>query len=265
MKIICNALILYLVAAGLLCSCGADRQIDEEKPRLLLAVASNAGPCFEDLVEAFGSDRAAITISTGSSGSLTRQIREGAPFDIFFSANSVYIDELENESLLLAGSVGDYARGELVVIVSVNSKPLEGDPFAVLRTGEDKTIAIANPGYAPYGMAAKEFLIHDNVWDSIQDRLVIGENISQPLQFVRTGNADFGFTAKSLVVDSDITWYPVPADSYSPIVQSYGVLKHSKSQDAAREFLAFLDTPEAKAIFEKFGYLSPKENSTVSE
>jgi molybdate transport system substrate-binding protein len=206
----------------------------------------------------------AVKLSFGASGNLTNQIRNGAPFDVFFSADEQYPQQLIVEGLAAKDTLYRYAIGRLVLWVP-NDSPLDLSKLGIeaLLDPSVKKISIANPATAPYGRAAEATLRHFAIYDKVSSRLVIGENISQAAQFVESGNAQAGLVALSHALapamkDKGRYWI-VPLDAYPTLNQAAVVLSKSRQQDAARKFLEFLHTPEAASLLKSYGFSLPSE------
>jgi molybdate transport system substrate-binding protein len=194
-------------------------------------------------------------ISSASTGQLYTQIQHGAPFDVFLAADEKRPDLLlaEDRALLSSGYV--YASGRLVLLSNIS--PADSC-YKVLTLPALQRLAIANPKTAPYGGAAMQVLKKMGLWQALQPRLVMGENIAQTLQFVTTKNAQAGFVAKSMLsmgknIDTACTW-DVPANMYSPIRQKMVVLKRAVDKAAALEFLQYIKSVQAKEIISAAGY-----------
>lgn len=196
-----------------------------------------------------------VTLSFGSTGKLYAQIRNGAPFDLFLSADSATPARLEQEGQGVAGSRFTYATGRLALW-----SPKEGyvdQGGEVLKKGEFRHVAIGNPKTAPYGVAARQVLEGMGLWAGIGPRIVQGENIAQTHQFVASGNAELGFIALSQTKDAASaggSLWIVPQELYSPIEQDAILLQHGKDNAAARELLAFLKGDAARAVIKAYGY-----------
>lgn len=206
-----------------------------------------------------------VKLIFGASGNLTNQIRNGAPFDVFFSADEQYPEQLISEGLASKDTLYRYAVGRLVLWVP-NDSPLDLSKLGIkaLLDTSVKKISIANPATAPYGRAAKAALEHFGVYDQVSSRLVVGENISQAAQFVESGNAQAGLVALSHALapamkDKGRYWV-VPLDAYPTLNQAVVVLTNSKQQDAARKFLDFMRSPEATSLLSNYGFSLPAEN-----
>ncbi|PSC04111.1 molybdate ABC transporter substrate-binding protein [Alsobacter soli] len=195
------------------------------------------------------------TLSFGSSAQLLAQISQGAPFDVFLSADEERPAKAVAGKLATPDSRFTYAVGKLV-LWSRDAGAVKGEE--TLKAGAFGKLAIANPAAAPYGAAALETLQALGVKDRLQGRIVQGASIAQAFQFVDTGNAELGFVALSQVVGrSDGSRWLVPQALYRPIRQDAVLLERAKDNEAARTFLAFLQGPEARAIIERYGYEVP--------
>ena len=228
--------------------------------KITVAVAANMQYAFTALQQEY-EKKTGVKIEPviGSSGKLTQQITEGAPFDIFISADTKYPQTLF-QAHLTADSPKIYANGVLVLwSVKPGVKPAAN---LQLLTGIDiKSIAIANPKTAPYGVAAEEILKNYNLLDKVQAKIVYGESITQTSQYIASQAADIGFTAKSVVLSDEMkgkgTWVGLDAKKYSPIAQAAVILKYGKEHnaEAAQKFYDYLYSSSAKKILKKFGYI----------
>ncbi len=195
-------------------------------------------------------------LSFGATGKFYAQIVNGAPFEVFLSADDTTPAKLEMEGRAVAGSRFTYAVGTLVLwSAKADGVDAKGE---VLKGGSFKHLAIANPKTAPYGAAAIETLTRLKLLDAVQPKFVQGENIAQTFQFVSTGNAELGFVALSQVFkDGKLTggsaWI-VPANLHEPIRQDAAILARGKDNPAAAAFIDYLKTPRAHAIIASFGY-----------
>ena len=219
-----------------------------------VAVASNFSSAIKELARQFEVDSGhRVILSPGSSGKHYAQIINGAPFDIFFSADSERPQRLEKEGIAIADSRFTYAVGKLVVWSPESDKvDAAGE---VLNSHDFGYLAIANPKLSPYGRAAKEVMENLGIWESLQSRTVRGENIAQTFQFVSSGNAALGFVAYTQIVDANAIikgsfWEP-PQSLYQPIAQQAVLLKKS---DAAQALIAFVKSQQGQNIIAKYGY-----------
>ena len=199
-----------------------------------------------------------MTFLFGSTGTLAQQIENGAPVDLFAAANISYIDSLERKGLIVSDTKALYARGRIVVWTRRDS-PLNLDRLEDLTRPEIKHIAIANPGHAPYGMAAREAMERVGVLKDVQSRLVFGENVRQAMQFAETGNADVAVIALSLATQSQGHWTLVPDNLHQPLDQALALIKSTQHEDAARRFAAFINSPAGREIMRKHGFILPSE------
>ncbi|HLW76854.1 MAG TPA: molybdate ABC transporter substrate-binding protein [Bryobacteraceae bacterium] len=217
---------------------------------LIAAAASDLAPLAANLQSGFArvSD-VSLKFTFASSGSLAQQIQNGAPFDVFLSADENYVRQLVSSGSL-DPQITVYASGRL----GLWSKSGIVKSIDDLKNPQVKHIAIANPGHAPYGAAAKKALETRGLWMEIQPKMVYGENVRQAMQFAETGNADAVITSWTLLAGRGI---PLPAEWHDPIRQSGGVVKTSKQMEAARAFLKFLVSPEGRKILSSGGLFPP--------
>jgi molybdate transport system substrate-binding protein len=226
---------------------------------LRVAAASDLQAVLPGLVARFEKQTGGrVAVTFGSSGNLFAQIRNGAPFDVFLSADIDYPRRLEAEGLIERGSVARYAVGRLVLWTRRDSGVDLRRGLASLTQPAVRRIAIANPEHAPYGRAAVAALRAAGIDDTIRDRLVLGENISQAAQFAQSGNADVGIIARSLTsapaLRSTGVVVDVPGELHPPIEQGAGVVRSARDADLARRFVAFLVSSEGAASFEAAGF-----------
>jgi molybdate transport system substrate-binding protein len=238
--------------------------LDAGAAELKIAAASDLTFAFNDVAARFEKQTGArVELSYGSSGNFFAQIENGAPFDLFFSADVGYPQKLEAAGLTVPRTIYEYASGKLVIWVPNDSKlDLSRGVAALLDPGITK-IAIANPQHAPYGVAAVAAMRHEGVYDKIKGKLVLGENIAQAAQFVQSGNADVGILALSIAVAPAMKdngrYVEVPAADYPPVIQAGVVLKSSHNRELANEFLKFMKEPATVALMEKYGFSVPKD------
>ncbi len=233
--------------------------------RLTVAVASNFQTTARELASIFRAETGAdVRISAGSTGKLYGQIVNGAPFDVFLAADADRPRRLEESGDGVSGTRRTYAIGTLVLWSRDPAFESEDCRGALQRLGRRK-LAIANPQTAPFGMAARQFLVAADLWDSLRPSLVIGENVSQTLHFVSTGNASLGFVAGSMTLnpvlpDATCSWR-VPQEMHSPIEQQVILLQRGKHAPLARQFVEFLASDEARRVIERAGYRLPEPNA----
>ena len=228
--------------------------------KLRVAAAANIQFVIEQLISVFEKGHnIKIELVTGATGKLEAQILEGAPFDVFVSADMATPEDLEKKGFS-ACKTKQYAIGELVLWTNVAN--IEPNPDLNLLSAQNiHKIAVANPKTAPYGKAAEEALKYFRMYEKIKDKLVIGENVGQANQYIATGAAEIGFTAKSLVVSGPMKgkgkWVEIDKKAYTPLKQGALILKHGKETNlnTSVAFFNFLYSKEAKKIFMENGYL----------
>lgn len=231
----------------------------QESRTLRIAAASHIKPAMDRLTEQFQARHPAVdvTLSYGSSGKLSAQIANGAPFDLFFSADMTYPDYLSQQGLA-ASEVRPYAVGRLVLWHRGTETP-QLDQFAV---DGSQRLAIANPRHAPYGQRAREFLESQGLWEPLQPSLVFGENVSQAAQFVHSGAADLGILALALALNPALqstgSYTPIDPGLHKPLNQGYVVTLEGANNPAVTEFVRFLDSAGADATLRQFGFSVPQ-------
>jgi molybdate transport system substrate-binding protein len=246
---------MKLATLILLCGLGVPSFSQE----INVAAAADLHSALDEISAQFQRQSSAhVKITYGSSGNFYQQIQNGAPFDIFFSANTDYPKKLEAAGLTVPNTYYEYARGKVVLLVRSASQLDLKQGLQVLLDPAVKKIAIADPSHAPYGQAAVAALKSQNLYDKISEKLVTGENISQAASFVLSGAADIGIIAKSLAVspsaDGKARFAEIPADEYPPIQQACVILKSSKDQKLAREFESYIQGQEARKILQQYGF-----------
>jgi molybdate transport system substrate-binding protein len=202
-----------------------------------------------------------VVVTFGSSGNFFTQIQNGAPFDVFMSADIDYPRRLERAGRVEPGLLYEYATGRIVLWTRSDSGINLRNGLAVLASARVRRIAIANPDHAPYGRAAVAALRHQRLYEQVEAKLVRGENISQAAQFVQSGNAEVGVIALSLALSPALksagTYVDIPEDFYPPIEQAAVVLAGSKGKMTARRFLESLKATDTVRLLESFGFVLP--------
>jgi molybdate transport system substrate-binding protein len=227
-----------------------------------VAAASDLTFAFKDVVAGFEQQTGNnVRLTYGSSGNFFSQIQNGAPFDLFFSADVNFPRKLEAAGLTEPGSLYEYAKGEIVIWVPNASKLDLSKGLAVLLDPSVRKIAIANPLHAPYGAAAVAAMKHAGIYDRVKGKFVQGENISQTAQFVHSGNAEVGIVALSLApaMKSDGRYVVIPPEDYPPLIQAAVILKSSREKDVANQFLKFLKEPKTVALMQRYGFVVPED------
>ena len=229
---------------------------------LRVAAAADLALAFKDVGAAWEKESGKrVDFSFGSTGLLAKQIQEGAPFDVFAAANMSFVDDVVKDGSCFGDTRALYARGRIVIW----SKDPQALPKSIeeLSSGKYAKIAIANPEHAPYGLAAQQAMTKAGVWDSVKPRAVYGENVQQTLMFARSQNADVAIVALSLAVSSPGNWVPVDPALHEPLDQALVACKGGKAgakQNEAKQFIAFVGSPEGRAIMKKYGFLLPGED-----
>lgn len=244
----------------LCCLIAPSASLAQPAPRLRVAVAANFKQTLEQLGAAFGTQRAQLVISTGASGMLYSQIVQGAPFDLFFSADVERAERLEREGLIAPDSRFTYAAGRLV-FWSPGKAP--SSVSNGLRAQSLRTLAIANPKLAPYGLAAQQVLEREQLWSTPPFRVVQGESLSQTFQFIASGNANAGFIALSQVYESrgqrgaprENEFIIVDAALHAPIEQQAVILRAAQDNALAREFMDFVRSDAGRRVIAAAGYV----------
>jgi molybdate transport system substrate-binding protein len=254
----CLWLSAWLLAAAL-----SNAQQKNNSGQLLVAAAADLSTVLKDVASAYEKKTGVkVELSFAASGALTQQIQNGAPFDIFFSADMDYPRQLIAAGQADGETFYQYAVGKLVLWVPADSPlDVEHKGINVLLDPSVKKIAIANPQHAPYGRAAVATLKHYQLYDQVSDKLVLGENISQAAQFAESGNAQAGFVALAHAVSPAMQgkgkYWEVPAEAYPPLAQGVVVLTRSQRKKEATDFLAFIKTKQAADMLRKYGFAVP--------
>jgi molybdate transport system substrate-binding protein len=256
-----RSLVVTGVMALLLGLSAGDASAQSQNP--VIAAASDLQFAVEEIAAAFAEETGMrVRLSMGSTGNFARQIREGAPYEIFMAADETFIEDLHADGF--TRDEGDlYAIGRLVMVVPHGSA-LEADGSldtleAALQDGRINRFAIANPEHAPYGMRAEEVLRHRGLWDDLQPFMVLGENVSQAAQFALSGNAEGGIIAYSLVLAPHVrergAHELIPEEWHRPLRQRMALLNNAGP--VAEAFYDYINGPAAREIMERYGFVLP--------
>jgi molybdate transport system substrate-binding protein len=254
----------FLLCIGLLAAVGnagfVAKVFAEE---IAVAAASDLNFAIKDLIAEYEKATGThVKLSLGSSGNFYAQIQNGAPFDLYFSADIGYPKKLEEAGLTVPGSLYRYAVGRIVLWTNHSSRRDVAKGLEILRDPAIKKIAIANPKHAPYGRAAVAAMQHFKVYDEAKARLVLGENISQAAQFVESGACDVGVIALSLALAPTMkaagTYWEIPSEAHPPLEQGAAILKSSKQQKTAQHFVEFMQSAKGQEIMSRYGFTLPK-------
>jgi molybdate transport system substrate-binding protein len=199
-----------------------------------------------------------VTLVFGSTGQLAQQIENGAPYDLFASADVDFIHQLQEKELVLADSVTQYARGRLV-LADNRQADLSIESLEDLLDPQIRNIAIANPEHAPYGVAARQALETAGLWEAVQPKIVYGENVRQALQYVQTGDAQAGLVALSVAEVPEITWTLVDETLHQPLDQALAVVASSPHPEVAGEFARFVNGEQGRPVMRRYGFVLPGE------
>jgi molybdate transport system substrate-binding protein len=229
---------------------------------LTIAAASDLQTIFPELASRFERGTGTkVNISFGSSGTFFAQIQNGAPFDLFFSADVDYPRQLVKRGHGEATSLYQYATGRIVLWTRKDSGIDVKRGLQILTDPRVRKIAIANPRFAPYGRAAEAALRHEGLYDAVRAKLVQGENISQTAQLVDSGNADVAILSESLALGPALqasgTYFEIPSNTHPPIEQAAIVINTAKNKPLARQFLAYIKGPEIRKVFQRYGFSTP--------
>lgn len=229
---------------------------------LTIAAAADLKYAMAEVVKNFRAERPddRVEVIYGSSGKFSTQIANGAPFDMFFSADIQFPRELEKKGLT-AGDTRPYAVGRIVLW---SLKPeLAKTPFRDLPKVAIRKFAIANPQHAPYGLRAQEAMQHQGVWEAMKPKLVMGENIAHTAQFVDSGAADAGILALALVLSPTMqgkgAWTLIPDDWHEPLEQGYAITRRAAANPLARDFARYMESDSARAVMRRYGFVLPAE------
>lgn len=234
---------------------------------IAIAAASDLNFAFKELAAGF--ERASgihVRLTLGSSGNFFSQIQNGAPYDLYFSADVRYPQKLIESGHAQADSLYKYAVGRIVIWTPKSSSvPVEQRGMESLQDPSITKIAIANPKHAPYGRAAVAAMNHFQVHERVKDKLVLGENISQAAQFVESGAADAGIIALSLALAPGMKasgkYWEIPASAHPPLEQGAVILKSAANVQSARAFLEFLKGAEGRKVMASYGFVLPAEGA----
>ena len=261
MKSLLSAVVAVVLS---LSSAHLSAQEIKSSAELVVAAAADLSSALKEVADGYEKKTGVkVKLSFGASGALTQQIQNGAPFDVFFSADMDYPRQLISAGDADGASLYQYAVGKLVLWVPADSPlDVEHRGMKVLLDPSVKKISIGNPQHAPYGRAAVAALKHEGVYDQVSDRLVLGENISQAAQFVESGNAQAGFVALAHAIAPEMKgkgkYWVVPAEDYPPLAQGVVVLTHSQHKKEAAGFVEYIKSKEASDLLRRYGFSLPQ-------
>ncbi|MCU0500552.1 MAG: molybdate ABC transporter substrate-binding protein [Anaerolineae bacterium] len=265
-----NTMVGILLVSSLLAACTLTSAPERPSSATAVQPVTLTVSAASDLIYAFGEIGRQFEAETGhkvvfnfgSTGQLTQQIEQGAPVDVFAAANVSFVEDLERQGLILPDTKQMYARGRITLWTRADS-PLQITNLADLTRPEVRRLAIANPDHAPYGVAARQAMQTAGIWEAVQTKLVLGDNVRQTLQYAETGNVDVAIVALSLSVpaagDTSGRWTVIPQEMHPPIDQALAVIKDTRHEAAARAFAALVNGPQGRQIMRKYGFILPGE------
>ncbi len=232
---------------------------------LIVSAAADLQPAFTEIGAAFEKETGThVLFNFGSTGQLAQQIGQGAPVDLFAAADRSYVNNLAAQGMILSDTVQLYARGRITLWTRADSA-VQLQSLTDLTRSDVRRIAIANPEHAPYGVAAREALQRAGVWDTVQPKLVFGENVAQTKQYAETGNVDAAIISLSLSVGFPGRWVLIPQELHNPLDQALGIIKGAKNEQSARSFVTFVGSPAGRAVMVKYGFILPGEEGKLPQ
>ncbi|WP_096186647.1 molybdate ABC transporter substrate-binding protein [Evansella halocellulosilytica] len=225
----------------------------EQSDTLYVAAASDMYHALTEVGHAFTEKTdVEIEFTYGSTGQLTQQIQEGAPFDLFLAAHDSYIDQLIDREAVYEDSKAYYSRGTIVFMHT--PKVNIDDQGEFLLNDDVTTVTIANPEHAPYGKAAKEALESLEIWNEVEPKIVYAENIRQAYQYVESGNADVGIIALALMNETDLYFEKIDGQLHEPIRQALAIPRQTNNKELAEQFSDFILSEEGQGILKSYGF-----------
>lgn len=232
--------------------------------RITIAAAADLKFAMDEIISGFNKEHPGhgVHVTYGSSGKFHTQIRQGAPFDLFFSADISYPRELAKMGMA-ASEVRPYAFGRIVIW----SNSMDASKMTLASLGDPRItrIAVANPRHAPYGKRTEEALKASGLWDKAHSKLVFGENIAHAAQFVQTGNAQVGIIALSLALNPELArqggYYLIPDNLHSPLEQGYIITRAGAGKPLAGRFAEYMGSKKARAVMTRHGFVLPSEKT----
>lgn len=246
--------LFFLIAAiSISIGCQSRPSTNSAQPDLIVGAAANLTEVCPEIGQRFTAKTGTrVVFSYGSTGDLSKQIENGAPFDVFLAADSEHVEQLDQKGLLTPGSRALYSQGKLAMWLPPHAPKTER--LEQITSAAFERIAIAKPDVAPYGKAAIESLESLKIWKQVEPKVVYAQSVSQTKQFAATGNAEVAFIPLGLIKPGEGAYLEIDAALYRPINQALAIVKASARQEAARKFVEFLFSDEGQDIFEKKGY-----------
>lgn len=273
-------LAIYLWAAAVLSACGraaaaqqgvgftgvpapvtqnATKEKTPVEEGLIVAAAADLQFAFQEIAEQFEAQTGHhVILVFGSTGQLTQQIENGAPYDLFAAANIEFIQKLAREGMVLPDSVALYARGRIVLAVNQQSGIVVQSLSDLLQPGITH-VAIANPEHAPYGLAAKQALEAAGIWEQLKPKLVLAENVRQALQFIQTGDSQAGIISLSVANVPEIRWVLIDDRLHNPLDQALAIVASTSQPELAAQFAAYINGEYGRPVMRRYGFILPDE------
>ena len=231
----------------------------KKKTEVMVAAAANLSEIFKEIARIYEKEtNVKVNLVFSSSGNLSKQIENGAPFDVFAAANEKFVDDLVKKGYILPDSRKLYAVGRTVLAVKKGTK-FKINNLNDLTDPKIKKISIAQPEIAPYGQAAKEALYASGLWDKISDKMVYSSDIQNSLTLIMSGNAEAGFISLSIAYPSKVDFIVIDQKLHKPLKQAVGAIKTAKNINEAYEFIKFLKSKKCRKLFEKYCFYVPEE------
>lgn len=246
---------IFIMLIILLIGC-ANQNEETEKFPLTISAAISLTDALEEIKESYQEEHdVELTFNLGGSGSLAQQIQQGAPADVFISANQTWMDTLAEEEFILADTRSDITGNNLVLIAE-ESSPIAYQSFTEIAPDDVEKIAIGNPESVPAGEYTEEALRYLNIWDTLKEKFVFGKDVRQVLTYVETGNVEIGFVYESDAIQSDEIKIIATAEagSHEPITYPIAVIKETKHEEAAKAFVDYMNSDGAQEILAKYGF-----------
>jgi molybdate transport system substrate-binding protein len=249
--------VVCVVLLSISCHPRTGENTQNDSSELIVAAAANLTGAFAEIGALFTRETGIrVVFSFGATADLSKQIENGAPFDVFAAADTAHIELLEREGLLTPGTRALYARGRLVMWLPPGSN-LKTSRIEDITAKAFERIAIAKPDVAPYGQATVESLKALGIWNQIEPKVVYAQNVSQTKQYAATGNAEVAFIPLSLVKPGEGNYIEVSETLHRPIDQALGIIRASPNQARAKQFVSFLMSREGQELLAKHGYSKP--------
>lgn len=226
---------------------------------IVVAAASDLQAAFTELAKTFEAEgNGEVSLTFGSTGMFAKQLKEGAPFDVFAAANVSYVDDVVTAGACDKATKVRYARGRIVVWTRTDAAVKAPRSLADLADARFTKIAIANPQHAPYGAAAKQALAASKIWDTVSPRLVLGENVRHTLHVAHSGNADAAIVALSLALpNKDGVWFEIDETLHEPLHQALVVCTRGANRTGGEAFARYVASAKGKELLQRYGFAAP--------